>query len=344
MMRFKHSMARASSSEHSWAVVPVRVYRFCTSERGKRAQIVVNCADCVTASNLSVSEYANTPNTGDCSDGGCDIENLISHEHHKMSAFVVAIPSYKRAELLVKKTLPFLARGGIKPNTIHIFVANVTEAKHYRDIVPVSMYGKIVAGKIGIGPQRRFIAKYFKAGTNVLSVDDDIDELRRPDSTRRRFVPIPGVHDFVKRAFERLHKLDLFMWGIYPVQNVFFMKDRVTTGLCFIVGTFYGFISRPSIKSLWPTVSVKEDVEQSIRYHIHDGAVMRFDNVTVKTRYFNPVGGVGSGVARNTKNEESAKRIVALFPEYATLRRRANGMAEIRLSTHVLKNVPPQLK
>lgn len=47
-----------------------------------------------------------------------------------MIDYVVAIPTYKRYEELINKTLSFLAKHSINPSKIYIFVANKTEKKY----------------------------------------------------------------------------------------------------------------------------------------------------------------------------------------------------------------------
>ena len=82
--------------------------------------------------------------------------------------YVVAIPSYKRWEEITKKTLPTLKRGKVDKNKIHVFVANKTEEKLYREKLDPNTYGKIVVGRKGLVQQRRFISQYFPEGTRLI--------------------------------------------------------------------------------------------------------------------------------------------------------------------------------
>ena len=75
--------------------------------------------------------------------------------------YVVAIPSYKRQEILVTKSLKTLIDGGVSPSQIYIFVANNEEKDNYEKHVPKNMYKTLVVGKKGIINQRKFILKYF---------------------------------------------------------------------------------------------------------------------------------------------------------------------------------------
>ena len=60
-----------------------------------------------------------------------------------MSDYVVAIPTFKRYNEIIKKTLPTLQRGGVPKEKIHVFVANKTEEKLYREKMDPNTYGKI---------------------------------------------------------------------------------------------------------------------------------------------------------------------------------------------------------
>lgn len=151
-------------------------------------------------------------------------------------SYVVAIPSYNRPKEIVLKTLKTLKDGHTNKDCIYIFVANKDEYKKYEEAVPREMYGKIVVGKLGIANQRIFIKQYFKENQHVVSIDDDVEALyKMTNDEPAKLVKLTNVDKFFKEAFDRLKREKLFIWGIYPVRNPFFMKNNVTTGLKFIV-------------------------------------------------------------------------------------------------------------
>ena len=245
--------------------------------------------------------------------------------------YVVAIPSYNRSNEVVKKTLKTLKDGGISKNSIYIFVANNNELKKYEEIVPKNLYGKIVVGKLGIANQRIFIKHYFKENQQVVSIDDDVESLFKMTNTEpAKLVKITNVDKFFKDAFDRLKKEKLFIWGIYPVRNPFFMQNKVTTGLKFIIGALYGFIVRKT-SELEPSINAegKEDYEQSILYYKKDGGVLRYNNVTIKTKFL-AKGGLGED--RFAMNKKAAEYLKKTYPELVTIFYRKNGMTEVRLA------------
>ena len=187
-----------------------------------------------------------------------------------LSSFVVAIPSYNRVNELIKKTLSTLKDGGIAKKHIYIFVANKEQYDLYEASVPKTMYHKIIIGKKGIANQRIFISDYFPENQYIISMDDDVEQVL--EKKGEKLVPIKHLQPFFKDAYDILKKTGLYIWGIYPVTNPFFMKQNISFGLKFIIGVMHGYINRHNSK-LRPSKSAetKEDIEQSILYYLHDG-------------------------------------------------------------------------
>jgi hypothetical protein len=235
--------------------------------------------------------------------------------------YVVAIPSYNRPNEIIKKTLKTLADGGVDMERIFIFVANEEQAELYK---PTGY--KIIIGVIGIANQRVFISNYFPVGQYIISLDDDVEELQTLHESK--LVRLTDLHTFFTSSYEILMRENLFIWGIYPVRNAFFMKSGVMTKtLKFLLGVCYGYINR-NLKELYPTAEGKEDIEQSILYYKRDGGVIRFNHVAVKTK-FNSVGGLGKD--RYEMNEKASQLLKERYPDVVTIFKRKNGMCEVRL-------------
>jgi hypothetical protein len=230
---------------------------------------------------------------------------------------------------LERKTLTTLLQGGINPSQIYIFVANEQEKKKYEDVIPSTMYHKIIIGKKGIANQRIFIKHYFKEGDYVVSIDDDVEGLFKLSGDK--LVHMKQVKTFFEHALEELKKEKKYMWGIYPVRNPFFMKKKTFKGLSFVIGALHGYIVRHD-KTLEPSQQSegKEDYEQSILYYLKDGGVIRFNDVTIKTKFL-AKGGLGQD--RFERNKLSANYLKKKYPDLVTIFHRKNGMTEIRLHT-----------
>jgi len=248
----------------------------------------------------------------------------------KSKNYYVAILSYHRSDVLEKKTLSTLIDGKVNPKNIYIFVADKEEEKKYKDEIDPKKYNKIVVGVKGISEQRKFIVKYFKEGDSIVSVDDDVEGLYR--GYNNKMSRIQNIDQFIKDAFVKLEKEHLYLWGIYPVCNPFFMKNNTSTGLKFIIGVMRGFINRKSV-DLEPSSKIKEkeDYHQSILYYLKDGGVLRFNNVAPKTK-FHAEGGLGNNKERFENNKIAAEFLQEMYPDLVTIFHRKNGMTEIRLA------------
>lgn len=254
-----------------------------------------------------------------------------TRKNRPTKSYVVAIPSYNRPDAIVQKSLKTLSDGGVPSNVVHIFVANKAEEKRYKNAIPKEMYGKIVVGKIGITEQRKFIVNHYAENQAIVSIDDDVEGLFKKVSDKE-LKKISNVHKFFSDAFTTLKKENLYIWGIYPVHNPFFMKNKTTTDLKFIIGTLYGFINRKT-KTVQPSSQIKEkeDYEQSIKYFIKDGGVVRYNDVTIKAKKHAP-GGLGVTEGRLDANRFAAEYLEKKYPGYVSVFHRDNGMTEVRMA------------
>jgi hypothetical protein len=246
-----------------------------------------------------------------------------------MSNYIIAIPSYNRYDVISNKTLKTLHEGNVSKNKIFIFVANKEQYKLYEENVDKNLYHKIVIGKLGITNQRIFISKYFPIGQYIVSLDDDIEEVSKLRGTDK-LVRIKDLNQFFIDAYKLLKESGLYIWGIYPVRNPFFMKNKISYDLKFIIGMMYGYINRHD-KNLYPSTSIetREDYEMSVLYYKMDGGVLRFNNINPKTK-FNAEGGVGKD--RLERNKKSAEYLVSKYPDIFSLKYRKNGMPEVRMN------------
>ena len=261
-----------------------------------------------------------------------------------MVNYVVAIPTYNRQDVVFKKTISTLLNGGVSKSKIYVFVANKEQELLYTESLPKTAYHKIVVGEKGIANQRKFIANYFKEGQYVISLDDDVEEFQilkssmksKKNATQKKgktakdtLVKMKNVHQFFLDSYDVLKKEKLFIWGVYPVRNAFFMYPKYTTDLRFIIGVTFGFIVRhdrklePSIKS-----ETKEDYEQTILYYKKDGGVVRFNNVVPKTK-FNAPGGLGTD--RFERNKKAAEYLEKTYPDIVKRNDRPDGTPEVKL-------------
>ena len=251
---------------------------------------------------------------------------------NKLSEYVIAIPSYKRTEILQTKTLATLKTYGIPSSKIHIFVANSEEEDSYRKALPKDLYGKIIVAIKGIREVRNFITNYFPVGKKIVCMDDDIKEfLEYDESAPRKEKHLTSLKKIIDLGFSTCKKFNLRLWGIYPIANGFFMKPSVTTDLKFIVGVCFGFIN-PGLKQLTIPVNMKTDYYITLRMYELDGGVVRINSVAPKTAYYKESGGIQADPGRQEKSEEATKQLLKLYPDYVKVNpHRKSGFTEIRI-------------
>ena len=247
-----------------------------------------------------------------------------------MIDYQIAIPSYKRPETIKKKTLKVLEGHNIDPNRVTIFVANGEELEAYTNSLLGTPYQKLVVGVPTIGAQRNFIERYYPEGTRLMMFDDDVEEVQRKIS-EQKLGPIDSLEEeIIFKGFEECEKVGAKTFGIYAASNAYFMKDRVYTKLCYVIASMFGVIVEHS-DDLVRVTNHGEDYEYSIRQYIRNGAVVRFDNYTVKSNYYKEDGGLQT-IRTKEYVYDSIKKIADMYPDYCTMYiRESTGNAELRL-------------
>jgi hypothetical protein len=215
-----------------------------------------------------------------------------------------------------------LKRYNIPSKKIYVFVANDDEKLEYEKHTPCEDYNEIVVGVIGITNQRNFITSYFPSETYIISIDDDIEKIMKLG------VEIDNLQELIQGNYELIKENQCDTWGIYPVNNVFFMKPRkeITYSFKFIIGCLYGFINNKNYV-LNNDCEGKEDYERSVLSYVNCGAIMRHNHISVKTKFY-AVGGIGKN--RNASNLKSVEYLINTYPLYFARRIRKNGIDEIR--------------
>lgn len=251
-----------------------------------------------------------------------------------MSDYIIAIPSYKRAEVCRDKTLNMLKTNKIPVNKIYVYVANKEEYEEYKNVLDKSTYHKLVVGIKGLVPQRKFIMNEWGEGKNIVFFDDDVAKI---DLTLSSMFRGKSLDYFLKTAFSESKKHGAYIWGVYPVFNPFFRKSReeISTCLNYIVGAFYGVINRPNLKKLDLTITKengqKEDVERTLKYFINDGIVLRFNRVGFITKYYGRNGGLGTFEDRLKPMQEASQKLLKVYSDYGSISTKKTGMTEFRL-------------
>lgn len=282
-------------------------------------------------------------------------------------SYVIAIPSYQRYSILEQKTLSMLNKYNIPKKRIYVFVADQDEQKIYHDYLNPALYGHLIVGKKGLKNQRNFITKFFPENQEILQLDDDISELKilankvinhadfskfqqtqrkktqkKINNPRRQYTqsfrkqnflkPLTDLDKFATKAFQTLRDKNLYLWGIYPINNPYFMNHHITTDLRLIVGTVWGQINRHD-DDLVLTIDEKEDVERTLQHYTKDNGVLRFNNISAVTTYYKTPGGMQAHNRDRKKDAlESAVYLNKKYPDLTQLYlEKKSGYAEVKL-------------
>ena len=241
--------------------------------------------------------------------------------------YKIAIPSYKRSETIKNKTLKLLNDYGIDKKRITIFVANKEEETIYKNSLQDEY--KIVVGVPTIGKQRNYIEKYYEEDVLLMMFDDDLDGIYRKN--KKKLDAVDDLEEeFIFKGFNYCLKYNVNIFGLYAAANPFFMKRKIYTKLCYIPGGVFG-IKVKHDPFLERVTNHGEDYEYSIRQYIKNKALIRFDYLTIKSKFFKEEGGLQT-IRTKKYIYDSIYQIQSMFPQYCKMYiRKSTGNAELRL-------------
>ena len=235
----------------------------------------------------------------------------------------IAIPSYKREEILTSKTLPLLKRYGFRDDEIDIFVADKEEYSIYKKLLSPDI--NIVVAIKGIKNVREFMSCYYEEGEEIVYIDDDIEKIETIIQVegKNKLTDIENLRELIDEGFKICKKHQAKNWGIYPCRNAYFMKETISTDLKYVIGAFTGVINDRECESR--IVGHGEDYERTIRYYLKYNSLVRLNYITIKTKYF-----ADGGIQAEYNNErskyinEELYKLQEKYPEMMTLRQKKN--------------------
>ena len=235
----------------------------------------------------------------------------------------IAIPSYNRIDKLLNKTLKLLKNYKIDDAKIDIFLENEEQFDIYNKNLEDN-YNIIITNTTGIGDKRNYLRNYY-SNINfckyVLFIDDDIDKIVDMNNE------LENLDEFIKLAFNKTNELGLKFWGVCGYNNSFFLKDKITTDLKYIIGAFCGLINHADDTPLSTTFDHFEDYDFSIQHYIRDNGIVRFNNIGLSTKYFG-CGGItdsyGGLEKRRLATKEGGEKLVEKYPKCCSLYEKKN--------------------
>jgi len=245
-----------------------------------------------------------------------------------MLSYAIAIPSHHRAQSIIKKTLKLLKQHNFPADMIHIFVEPSEMLAYTHELLSDPIwFPKLVPGRAGTIGQRQAIEDYFAIGQRILCLDDDILGFKVMG-------PVFNLPLLFEKCFAVAEGEGCNLWGLAPSDNGLSMKNSATVGLSYIIGSTFGM--KLTHRLPYPC-NLTEDFERTLQHYLHDGRVIRFNGIGIRTKYFSE-GGLAEYRVGGAQ-EEAARAFHARFPALCRLRIRAGKPADVVIKTIALKRI-----
>lgn len=225
-----------------------------------------------------------------------------------MENFVIAIPSYQRAES--QKTLEYMERLGVPASKVYIFVQTTQDKEEYK------RYSKraniVYAPANGIARARNNILQRLSDTANVLMMDDDISAISRLRGDK--LVGVESRAEFAElfnKCFKMAAAKDSPLFGIYPVHNAFFMSHTISTAVT--VNTVVGFIKGGGLV-FDDSYKAKEDIELCARVLSSGRKVYRYNFMAMNAKHRTNAGGCHD-TWHSGENRRTVERLSKAYPD-----------------------------
>lgn len=236
--------------------------------------------------------------------------------------FIVAIPSYKRADEQI--SLNCLKSLGFTKTEIYLFVQTEDDKRAYEDAWSDDAT-VIYRPASSISEARNNILRYFNGSQNILMMDDDIKRFGRLAGNKIEDITEGDVFvKLINECFKFTSKRGN-LFGIYPVYNGYFMEKSISTMVT--VNTVLGFCKRSHLL-FDETLTAKEDIDMCGNILRNGGRVFRFNFLAVDAKHRTNDGGC-KDVWNSDKNEKAVRTLCMRYPNIFAPKK--NNPKEVRL-------------
>lgn len=226
-----------------------------------------------------------------------------------MFEYRIVIPSYNRVDN--QAAVEYLHGLGFGEDELTVFVQNKKDYKAYKKVLGDK--ADVVFEEAGsVSENKNNVLRAYR-GENIIMISDAVKSLQRLDDGK--LVDVASREEFdnlVYRCFKRARKVDADVWGIYPTNNAYFMKDKVEDKNL-LIGCFMGFSKRFDML-FDERFRVKEDYWLCCEIIKNGGNVVRFDNLCVN-RSHRIKGGCHEDWHASDANEVACSILLSEFPE-----------------------------
>jgi len=222
-----------------------------------------------------------------------------------MINYTLIIPTHRRSFLLYDKTWSLLKRTGVNLKDVIIWVNDDLDIEMYSTLFPIEQIRK---GGSSISEKRNLIQEAFPLDSNIVMIDDDIQEIYVLKENNKKVV-LQSFDKLVEMGFSYCEKENSSLWGVYPIDSPLCMKPFVRKNLCYIVAALFGMIN----KRIPVSYNYAEDFERSLKFYMLEGKVIRLEFVGLLTKYYTTPGGLQT-TRTNARNYQSKKDLVDMYP------------------------------
>lgn len=175
----------------------------------------------------------------------------------------------------------------------------------------------IVSEVKGITANRNFILDYYGEGERIITLCDDITGFfgLPSDGGKTERLPWKELRTICEMGFDGIARHETALWGVYPINNHFFMSHTLSPNN-FIIGTFSGIYITDIRHD--PKLVLKEDYDFTIKHILRYKKVLRYNMYAVEAKHYKNKGGCVD--YRTAENEQkSISRLVELYPNFVRL-------------------------
>ena len=231
----------------------------------------------------------------------------------------IVIPTYKRAHIIITKTLNLLERLKYPQSDIFVVVGanNEDEFNEYLDVIS-SMYPdvNIILGdnSNGKASQLNFIRTELLEDKQLsIIMDDDIDEILVAKDKKTLLPMTPEQFDtFLCIAPNLMREFNIGLCGVNHTGNPFYMGDKVRLCKTIICGGFQLFFNEPELNL---KINQGNDAYESCWYLDKFKDNLKFDFITIKTKLFTAGGFYDIRQDKERTNKEY-KSVALEYPQY----------------------------
>jgi hypothetical protein len=159
------------------------------------------------------------------------------------------------------------------------------------------------------------------SGVFQLVLDQPLEGTTKPLDHPCHLNMVEDLQGFIQEGFSLCSERGIKLWGAYQVSNKGFLHPKITVGLKFIMGHFFGFYAGDEIAGF--DADPKDDVYTSLHHFVTNGATLRFDDHCVKSKAHSGSGGNCDDLERKLNlNNATVERIIKDFPDLASVKTR----------------------